>query len=1244
MSVGLVVVSALVHCRSADGVEHPAQPRVVQGYIQTVWTTQDGLPQNSVTAILQTRDGYLWLGTFGGLARFDGVKFTVFTAGNTGGLESERILALYEDAQGALWIGTEHGGLARYAQGTFTTYRMKDGLPSDKVLCLCGGDNETLWIGTEAGLVRLQSGRFQTYTTTDGLPHREVLALHRDRQGTLWVGTRAGLTQLIGTGFRTYTLGDGVPSDKVNVIGEGRDQSLWVGIGHGLLRRKDHTFTSLKTIAGQSIGVPVSLHEDEDRNLWIGSYNGLALVQSHHLTRLIRDQVWAIFEDREKNVWVGTNGAGLHRWKKKQLTTYTTAMGLAGDNVIPITQDGEGSIWIGAQCDGLSRFKDGRFITYTDQLGLQNRCVRSLLTDRDGSLWIGTVGEAAHFKDSVFRRYGGEHGLANAFLWSLYRDRQGTLWVGTGGSGLYRFTNGRFTGFQVADGLVSNDVRFITEDRQGSLWIGTVGGLSRFKDGVFTNYTTRDGLSHNFVRAIHEDADGTLWIGTYGGGLNRFKDGRFTPITTRHGLFDDTVSRIIEDDHGNFWMSSNRGIFRVSRAELNELAEGTRRTITSVSYGISDGMESSECNGGGQPAGWKARDGTLWFPTIKGVVVVEPNLVNETPPLTAIERLEVDQQPMNLWSRITAPPGQGNLEIHYTGLSLAASEKVRFKYQLEGYDPQWIDAGARRVAYYTNIPPGHYRFHVMAMNSNGVWSQTGAVIEFTLRPHFYQTGWFYVLLGATVVALGWGGYRLRVKHLERRTRLLEARVAERTVEVVRQKKQLEQVNTQLVQANQDLLAIFNEWRSGVLATDEQECVTFLNDTAAGLLNRTLADVVGQPWEQVIPLPASDMTALKALAARPPDERDKLSTQLQDSRGHRYRMDIEVKDDPRDPRRKMFFLYDVSALSDQQAVLIEQARFNQLIGASLPMLMVYQQIQDLANLDMTVLIQGETGTGKELVARAIHEHSHRRQKPFVAVNCGGFTESLIESRLFGHRRGAFTGATADQQGFFEAADGGTLFLDEIGDLPLSLQTSLLRVLQEREIIRLGETRPRKINVRVIAATHRDLEQEVAAGRFRQDLLYRLRVGQIRLVPLRERREDIPLLVAWFLRQFSLTVNSDPKEISQGAMQTLVAYSWPGNVRELKSAIEMAAARCPGPVIRVTDLPEHITGSKPSESTPLSLTSAPDSLDKKQQARRRQVLEALQRTYGNRAAAARLLGISRGTLYRWIEELRITDEEV
>jgi transcriptional regulator with PAS, ATPase and Fis domain len=740
-------------------------------------------------------------------------------------------------------------------------------------------------------------------------------------------------------------------------------------------------------------------------------------------------------------------------------------------------------------------------------------------------------------------------------------------------------------------------------------------------------------LSHNFVRAIHEDADGTLWIGTYGGGLNRFKDGTFTHYTTHEGLFDNVVSRILEDDRGNFWMSGNQGIFRASRRELNDYAEGKVRSLTSIGYGIGDGMKTNECNGGGQPAGWKTPDGKLWFPTIKGIVMVDPNTINELPPPVVVEQVWVDKAPVSPQRKAALPPGRGDLEIHYTGLSLIASEKVRFRYQLEGYDQASVEAGARRVAYYTNIPPGEYRFRVVAMNNDGVWNEAGATFEFSLAPHFYQTAWFYALSGLVVVLLGVAGHRYRLMRLVRRTRELETKVAERTTELVEEKNKLAQAKQQLEQANDDMLSVLNELRLGVAMTDEHGAVTFLSEAAEQLLEKTEDEVLETPWEQMLSLSDQDRAQLERVAALPEARRSKVPVQMRTGGGRRYWMEIEVNDDPRDPRRKMFFLYDVSELYDLRRLLDEKAKFHELVGESRSMQIVYQQIQDVAKVDATVLVEGETGTGKELVARAIHFGSRRKNKSFVAVNCAGLTESLLASQLFGHRRGAFTGAVADQIGVFEAASGGTLFLDEIGDMPPSVQTSLLRVLQEKEITRLGESLPRKIDVRVIAATHRDLNQEVAGGRFRQDLLYRIQVVRIQLPPLRERREDIPLLVAWFLGQMRAAEDETVREVSQEAMQALLAHDWPGNVRELRSAIESAVIRSQGPVIHVGDLPAQIVGAINIEA------SASDQAE----GERQKVLDALKRVGGNRAAAARLLGISRRTFYRRLETLGINPDE-
>jgi signal transduction histidine kinase len=330
-----------------------------------------------------------------------------------------------------------------------------------------------------------------------------------------------------------------------------------------------------------------------------------------------------------------------------------------------------------------------------------------------------------------------------------------------------------FTAVGASAGLTLTDVRFINEERDGSLWLGGVTGMSRYRNGTFTNYTTAQGLSNNYVRDIYQDSDGTFWIGTYGGGLNRFKDGRFTPITTKEGLFDNIVSRILEDGNGNLWMSCNRGIFRASRKDLNDLADGRQKTINCVSYGVADGMKSNETNGGCEPAGWKDREGKLWFPTIKGVVMIDPNKLNRLPPPVVVEQVLIEKSAVDLGQKIAMRPGQNDLEIHYTGLSLTAPEKVRFKYKLEGYDRDWVDARERRVAYYTQVTPGTYTFRVMATNNDGFWSTENAAIQLTVIPPIWRTWWFSGLVLLFVAGSILAVYKQRIRSLERARRTQE---------------------------------------------------------------------------------------------------------------------------------------------------------------------------------------------------------------------------------------------------------------------------------------------------------------------------------------------------------------------------------------------------------------------------------------------------------------------------------------
>ena len=488
--------------------------------------------------------------------------------------------------------------------------------------------------------------------------------------------------------------------------------------------------------------------------------------------------VRSMLEDREGNIWLGSGVMGLHRFRPRQVTAYTAETGLSDQGFIPITGDGAGGLWLGNgdAINSLYHFQDGKFTLHNI-----NEQARSLYHDHTGTLLIGTNKGLYRLQDDG--QLITDHPLNSALrrdtlVQAIYEDRAGNLWVGTGrdegqDGALYRLSNGVITKFQMSEGLVSNDVRFIMEDHQGALWIGTTRGMSRFKDDRFTNYTTEQGLSNNFVREIHEDADGALWIGTYGGGLNRFKDGHFIAITTKNGLFDNIVSRILEDDRGNFWMSGNRGIYRASRKELNDFADGRVPSVTSIAYGVEDGMKINETNGGAQPAGWKTPDGNLWFPTIRGVVAIDPSNLNPLPPVVHIEQVLVGQNSVDVRQPIEVKPGQGDLEIHYTGLSFTAPEKVRFRYRLEGYDRDWIDARERRVAYYTQVTPGTYTFRVMAANNDGVWSTQDATIQLTVIPPFWRTWWFtsfgVLALAAVIFVL----YKRRIRQLERARRAQE---------------------------------------------------------------------------------------------------------------------------------------------------------------------------------------------------------------------------------------------------------------------------------------------------------------------------------------------------------------------------------------------------------------------------------------------------------------------------------------
>ncbi len=782
-------------------------------YIHEAWGLKQGLPQNTVPAIVQTGDGYLWFGTQEGLVRFDGIRFDVYDKRRVDQLQSNWILALQEDQEGKLWIGTNGGGLSCMFNGRFTTYKTQQGLAGNIVTSLSLDRDGTLWIGTASGLNRLKkNNRFITYTTADGLSHNRVNAICPSRDGGIRAATYDGNINVLENirkkeKFTLLEMKKKPEGQIIQALYEDHFGNLWIGSDHALYRLKNKTLTTYTTAHGLSHPNVRCIYEDRVGTLWIGTYNGgINRFRDGRFTAfttaegLSHDNVRSIFEDREGTLWIGTSGGGLNRLKDGKFITYTTQEGMSHNKIWCIFEDRGGTLWIGTDGGGLNGLKNDSFKTYTTKNGLTDDIVFSLCQDSDGALWVGTNGGLNRFYNSVFTTYTTKNGLSDNTIFSLHADSQKNLWVGTN-RGLNRLHNGAFTVYTTREGLTNNSIRRIHEDPDGSLWIGTDVGLNRMVNGKITQTPGLERLAGLRVQAIYRDRKQSLWLGTVDDGLFRWKNNQLGNLTTKEGLFDDKIFRILEDDLGNFWMTANKGIFKVPRQELDDFFDGKKENVSYTAYDETDGMKSRECNGGRQPAGWKSRDGKLWFPTLKGVVMIAPHRIkgNPKPPPVVIEKIILDNkntlEPLpTAVEQLAFPPGTGRFEIHYTGLSLLVPESVLFRCKLEGFDKTWNNVGNRRTAYYTKVPPGYYTFRVLACNNDGIWNEEGAAISFSVTPFFYQTTWFLILCVMAAALLVYSGIRFRINRLRRHAKTLQQKVDEKTRDLRERNKELEYID------------------------------------------------------------------------------------------------------------------------------------------------------------------------------------------------------------------------------------------------------------------------------------------------------------------------------------------------------------------------------------------------------------------------------------------------------------------
>lgn len=780
------------------GCECPAAAPDWQRFTFQSWHTEDGLPQNHSTSIVQTRDGYLWFGTYNGLARFDGLQFRVFSAGNTPGMTSSRITSLFEDRRGVLWIGHDTGELTRLTAGRFETVAVKGNPSGGALVSISEDDAGQVWMMDLDGVLTcVEDGRRVLVEHPTKTP--TSLSLARDAEGLLWRVYGGKLTPLDSSQPAPPPLDCYVVKACSRRAG-----GLWIACANRI--------QSWDRVAGLQVwgaspwenDFVTAMLESRVGHLWVGTQSGGVYVLRGdgavaHFTRatgLPHDWVRSLGEDSEGNIWVGTGG-GVCAARERIVTMAASSDLLKGRTVLTLQAGRDGSVWMGTEGAGVFRQESAGWRRFAEPEGLKNPFVWSIAEDLDGNVWAGTWG------GGLFRWTGSGFAAADSAseegyppVTSLYPSTRGGLWMGTQ-KGVRYWNAGRLQGF--AENVARPDVRALVEAPDGAVWFGmSGGGLGRLsRDGTTSIWRQHDGLPSDYVWSLLVDGEDpqTLWIGTFGGGLGRLRAGRFSTIGENQGLPNSVVTHVVEDGRGYLWLGSYGGILRASKQDLKLCAEGQTKNVPFHVYGKADGMASVECSGGLQPAGTRTPDGRLWFSTTKGPAVIDPSALptNTVIPRVIVEDLLIDGASRGKellpratdWAQgrptdVVVPPGEHRFQFQYTAPSFAAPERIQFRYRLEGIETDWVHVGNKRFANYSFLVPGEYVFWVAASQAEGQWSEPQAAVRLIVLPHWWERWW--VRLVATLVAAAGIGAAVYVYVQQKYRRRLERSEQQRAIE------------------------------------------------------------------------------------------------------------------------------------------------------------------------------------------------------------------------------------------------------------------------------------------------------------------------------------------------------------------------------------------------------------------------------------------------------------------------------
>lgn len=857
-----VLVLLLLQAQNFFSVEQSSFSMPEDSLISTQWTVEDGLPVNSINEIVQDSTGYLWITTYDGIVRFDGLEFSIYTHSTTPTIPQNRAVYLLPQSGNKLWITLENGGvLLKEGEDTFTHYNEDDGFTSSNVTDMIIDSQGAPLFASLDGVHRYRDGKFRTVYTKDTNLESQVNYIYKDGDNSMWFATADGLVHYQDDNQQKYHLPAGTGDHYIRRIHRTADGQLLLSGERGLFTFSNeeitqpswfspvsesfiHLFvhtTEGETFIASTNGLykygaenltlipgnqdPTSpfifFFEDSDDQIWLVNDNGdVYLLKNDQLTAFqfpdgASYHVNKIMKDREENLWFTTGVSGLIRVKKSEVKTITTANGLSGNNILGMFESKNSDYWIGTRDEGLNHISGNTIKRYFENTPPLRNVVQSINQDPDGNIWVGYLNSGLVKFDADTDSYSayqiGQTDQINDIR-SIFFRCDSSMWLGTYG-GLVKFdpVNQDHTFYTEDDGLGSNLIRYIDEDKNGALWLATVQqGMSRFKDGEFTNYTVQDGLASNNIRSVYVDEleEGTIWVGTETNGISRIRDGEIRSLGTRDGLPDHVIHYISQDTLGNLWMSSNRGIFKINKDRLNAYLDETSESFDLIHFDKSDGMLNPEANGTFQSGGLRTTDNDFWFSTQEGVAIfpIEPNHKNTSSPTVIFKELFSDGEAQRISknSRIELATGKDDFNITFHALTFTSPEKTKFRYRLRGHQDEWTEVYNERTAMFFDLPAGNYTFQLLAANNHGVWSSEPAEVTIVVSDYFYNQWWFLPLLLVLFIAGLVPASRLRYRYMVRNQQKMENLIDRQTSQIQKEKNALERKNKIIEQQSEKL--------------------------------------------------------------------------------------------------------------------------------------------------------------------------------------------------------------------------------------------------------------------------------------------------------------------------------------------------------------------------------------------------------------------------------------------------------